>query len=109
MKKYEMIRKIFDKVLANGETYSHADAISSDCTRDGFINRVYVKKLIIGKEITPNIKVDSIAITCAKEDFSDAVDADVRVEFNTDSPFRTILWANELSDKVLEYIVDTIN
>ena len=101
MKKYELIRKIFDAILANGESYSHADAISSDCTRDGFVNRVYVKKIKIGKEIAANTTVDSVAITCSKEDFSDASDADVRVEFNSETPFRTILWANELSDEAL--------
>ena len=40
---------------------------------------------------------------------SDATDADVRVEFGVEVPTRTILWANELSDKVLECIVGTIN
>lgn len=108
MKKYEMIRILFDAIINKGEAYSKADAISSDCTRDGFVNRVYIKKLHFGLHI-PNIAyVDSATITCSKEDYSDATDADVRVEFGAEVPTRTILWANELSDKVLEHIVEVI-
>jgi hypothetical protein len=107
MKKFEMIRILFDAIMAKGESYNKADAISSDCTRDGFVNRVYIKKLHLGLK-GPGAMIDSATITCAKEDYSDATDADVRVEFDTNAPMRTILWANELSDKVLECIVGSI-
>ena len=108
MKKFEMIRLLFDAIMKHGESYNKADAISSDCTRDGLVNRVYIKKLHLGLQLPNMVYVDNIAITCAKEDYSDATDADVRVEFGVEVPTRTILWANELSDKVLEFIVKTI-
>ena len=108
MKKFEMIRILFDAIMANGEAYSKADAISSDCTRDGLVNRVYIKKLHLGLNTPSGTHIDSATITCAKEDYSDATDADVRVEFGAEVPTRTILWANELSDKMLECIVETI-
>lgn len=107
MKKFELIRCLFDAIMKNGEAYSKADAISSDCTRDGFVNRVYIKKLSL-KFLVGSTHVDSATITCAKEDFSDATDADVRVEFGTEVPTRTILWANELSDKILDEIINKI-
>ena len=109
MKKYELIRMLFDAIINKGEAYSKADAISSDCTRDGLINRVFIKKLHLGIKGPSGTHINSATITCAKEDFSDATDADVRVEFGVEVPTRTILWANELSDKVLECIVGTIN
>ena len=34
MKKYEIIRKLFDHVMENGKEYTKADAISAHCTRD---------------------------------------------------------------------------
>jgi hypothetical protein len=107
MKRYEMIRLIFDTILANGEAYSKADAISSDCTRDGLVNRVYIKKLKIDSYIG-NTYVDSATITCSSEDYSDATDSDVRIEFGAEVPTRTILWANEASDLVLSEIINKI-
>lgn len=107
MKKFELIRCLFDTIMKNGEAYSKADAISSDCTRDGLVNRVHIKKLNLGLNVS-GVHVDNASITCANEDFSDATDADVRVEFGTEVPTRTILWANELSDKILEEIVENI-
>jgi hypothetical protein len=108
MKKFELIRAIFNAIMSKGQAYSKSDAISSDCTRDGLINRVFIKKLHLGVKGPGDTYVDNATITCAKEDFSDATDADVRIEFGTEVPTRTILWANELSDKVLECIVGTI-
>lgn len=107
MKKFELIRKIFDIAMANGESYSKADVISSDCTRDGFVNRVYIKKLKIDKPFGDH-KINNVSITCVKEDFSDASDADVRIEFDMETPFRTILYANELNDETLGAILGII-
>ena len=108
MKKYELIRTLFDAVMKYGESYNKADAISSDCTRDGLVNRVYIKKLHLALPIPGMAYVDNVTVTCAKEDYSDATDADVRIEFGVEVPTRTILWANEVNDKVLECIVGTI-
>lgn len=107
MKKFELIRKIFDIAMANGESYSKADAISSDCTRDGFVNRVYIKKLKVDKPFGGH-KINNVSITCAKEDFSDASDADVRIEFDMETPSRTILYANELNDVALSEVLSSI-
>ena len=107
MKKFELIRMLFDMVMANGETYSKADAISADCTRDGLVNRVYIKKVKVEKAMF-GAYVDNVSITCAKEDYSDATDADVRVEFGAEVPSRTVLWANELSDKMLAELVNVM-
>ena len=107
MKRYEMIRLIFDAILENGEAYSKGDAISSDCTRDGLVNRVYIKKLKIGTYFG-GVYIDSATITCSNEDYSDATDSDVRIEFGAEVPTRTILWANEASDLVLEEIINKI-
>ena len=102
-----MIRCIFDTVYNNGEAYSKGDAISSDCTRDGLVNRVYIKKLKIGIH-TCGSYVDNVTITCSNPDYSDASDSDLRIEFGAEVPTRVILWANEASDKVLEAIVEKI-
>ena len=107
MKRFEMIRCIFDAVYNNGEEYSKSDAISSDCTRDGLINRVYIKKLKIDVYACGSY-VDNATITCSSSDYSDASDADLRIEFGVEVPTRTILWANEVSDKVLSIIVEKI-
>lgn len=107
MKRFEMIRCIFDAVYNNGEEYSKSDAISSDCTRDGLVNRVYNKKLKIDVYACGSY-VDNATITCSSSDYSDASDADLRIEFGVEVPTRTILWANEVSDKVLSIIVEKI-
>ena len=107
MKRFEMIRCIFDAVYNNGEEYSKSDAISSDCTRDGLVNRVYIKKLKIDVYACGSY-VDNATITCSNSDYSDASDADLRIEFGVEVPTRTILWANEVSDKVLGIIVEKI-
>jgi hypothetical protein len=107
MKRFEMIRCIFDAVYNNGEAYSKGDAISADCTRDGLVNRVYIKKLKIDTYVG-NTYIDSATITCSNADYSDASDSDLRIEFGVEVPARTIIWANEASDKVLSIIVEKI-
>ena len=72
-----MIRMLFDAVMKYGESYNKADAISSDCTRDGLVNRVYIKKLHLALPIPGMAYVDNVTVTCAKEDYSDATDAEL--------------------------------
>lgn len=107
MKKYETIRKLFDHVMENGESYDRPDAISAHCTRDGLSNRVHIKKTSLSIDLG-EYKVKSMAVTCAKDDFSDATDADLRIEFESPNPYRTILYANEVDEEVLSEIAKTI-
>ena len=96
-KKFELIRIIFDHVMEHGQPYCKADAISSDCTRDSFIHRAYIKKVenefpihLNGDEVT----VSNIAVTC--------------VEFIHEGKARTILYANELPTESLNEIVEKL-
>lgn len=103
MKKYELIRNIFNLVMWHGYNDDKQDSISI-YTRDKFENTVYVKKLDID---LPN--VDSVAITCLESDFSDACDADVRIAFNDNNiGKRVILYANEVEKSILEKINESI-
>lgn len=102
MKKYELIRIIYDHIILYGYTYNKQDSIS-EYTRDKFENTVYVKKLDID---LPN--VDSVAVTCLNSDFSDACDADVRIAFNSNVGKRVILYANEVETSILEAIWNSI-
>lgn len=102
MKKYELIRVIYDHIILYGYSDNKQDAIS-EYTKDKFENTVYVKKLNID---LPN--VDSVAITCLESDFSDACDADIRIAFNSNVGTRVILYANEVETSILQAIYDSI-
>ena len=109
MKKYEVIRKLFDHVMENGKEYTKADAISAHCTRDTLKNRVHIKKVTLGIESSDGLKIDSMAVTCVKDDFSDATDSDLRIEFTSENPYRTILYANEVTEDILDTILKSIS
>lgn len=102
MKKFELIRIIFDYVIRYGYNDDKQDAIS-EYTRDKLTHPVYVKKIDIN---LPN--VDSVAITCFESDFSDASDSDVRIAFNNIVGTRVILYANEVEVSILEKIYESI-
>ena len=38
-----------------------------------------VKKVTLGIESSDGLKIDSMAVTCVKDDFSDATDSDLRI------------------------------
>jgi len=103
MKKFEIIRTIFDNVLRYGYNDNKQDSISG-YTKDKFNNPVYVKKFDI---TLPN--VDSVAITAIESDFSDACDSDVRIAFNDNNiGKRVVLYANEVETSILLAIRDNI-
>jgi len=96
MKKFEVIREIFETVMRVGSSDNKQDAIS-EYTRDKMINTVYVKKVCI-----PDVgNVDSIAITSLENDFSDACDSDVRIAFKGNVGKRVVLYANEVELSIL--------
>jgi len=101
MKKFEIIRSLFEIVIAHGYNDDKQDAIS-EYTKDKLTNTVYVKKHDIK---LPNI--DSIAITAMNNDFSDACDSDLRIAFNDGNiGKRVILYANEIETPVLFSILE---
>lgn len=96
MKKFEIIREIFETVMLAGVPDNKQDAIS-EYTRDKMTNTVYVKKICI-----PDLgNVDSVAITAIESDFSDACDSDIRIAFKGNVGTRVILYANEVEINVL--------
>lgn len=96
MKKFEVIREIFETVMRVGGPDNKQDAIS-EYTRDKMANTVYVKKVCI-----PDVgNVDSIAITAIESDFSDACDSDIRIAFKGNVGKRVILYANEVEMSIL--------
>ena len=96
MKKFEIIREIFETVLRVGGLDNKQDAIS-EYTRDKMTNTVYVKKVCI-----PDVgNVDSVAVTALESDFSDACDSDVRIAFRGNVGKRVILYANEVETSIL--------
>lgn len=96
MKKFEVIREIFETILRVGFNDDKQDAISG-YTRDKMNNPVYVKKIL-----TPDVpNVDSIAVTALESNFSDACDSDVRIAFNSNVGTRVILYANEVELSIL--------
>ena len=96
MKKFEVIREIFETVMRVGGSDNKQDAIS-EYTRDKMTNTVYVKKVCI-----PDVgNVDSVAVTALENDFSDACDSDVRIAFRGNVCKRVILYANEVELSIL--------
>lgn len=100
MKKFEIIRYLFNYVLQYGFADDKQDSIS-EYTKDKLTNTVYVKKVSLDNFLG----VDSIAITSLKEDFSDSCDSDLRIAFNDKNiGKRIIVYANELDTEKLEKI-----
>lgn len=101
MKKFEIIREIFNTILRVGYEDNKQDAISV-YTRDKMTNTVYVKKINIPHSID---NLESIAVTSLKPDFSDSCDCDVRFAFNGKYPGwegeRFMLYANEVNEATL--------
>lgn len=96
MKKFEVIREIFETVLRVGFNDDKQDAIS-EYTRDKLTHTVYVKKVL-----TPDVpNVESVAITALESDFSDSCDSDIRIAFKCNVGKRVILYANEVELSVL--------
>lgn len=50
-----------------------------------------------------------MAVTCVKDNFSDATDSDLRIEFTSENPYRTILYANEVTEDILDTIFKNIS
>ena len=111
MKKFELIRWIFDYVMAHGEFYSHSDAISDGCTRDGLTNRVFGKKVQMNLPLDDyGLRIDNVSITCLNENMSDATDADVRITFlGAFGTARKVIYANEAIEKTLRIIYAALN
>ena len=96
MKKFEIIREIFETIMRVGCSDNKQDAIS-EYTRDKMINTVYVKKICI-----PDVgNIDSVAVTALESDFSDACDSDVRIAFKGNVGKRVVLYANEVELTIL--------
>ena len=72
MKKYKIIRKLYNAIMAKGFSDDKYNEVMG-YTRDKFNNPIYVKKLNI--EGIP--EVDSIAITSLEKNFEDACDSDM--------------------------------
>jgi len=101
MKKFEIIREIFEIVLRVGSDDNKQDAIS-EYTRDKFKNTVYVKKVL-----TPDVEnIDSVAIISMESNFSDACDSDIRVAYYSNICKRIIVYANELPTSILLDILE---
>lgn len=96
MKKFEVIREIFETILRVGFNDDKQDAIS-EYTRDKMTHPVYVKKIL-----TPDVpNVESITVTALESDFSDACDSDIRIAFKGNVGKRVILYANEVEFSIL--------
>lgn len=96
MKKFEVIREIFETILRVGFNDDKQDSISG-YTRDKMNNPVYVKKIAFDGMG----QIDSIAVTALESDFSDACDSDIRIAFKGNVGKRVILYANEVEMPVL--------
>ena len=96
MKKFEVIREIFETILRVGFNDNKQDAISG-YTRDKMKNPVYVKKVAFNDAG----QIDSIAVVAIESDFSDACDSDIRIAFKSNVGQRVILYANEVEFSIL--------
>ena len=96
MKKFEIIREIFETILRVGFDDNKQDSISG-YTRDKMDNPVFVKKV----SINGLGQVESIAVTALNSDFSDACDSDIRIAFKGNVGKRVILYANEVEISIL--------
>lgn len=96
MKKFEVIREIFETVLRVGFNDDKQDSISG-YTRDKMNNPVFVKKI----SISGLGQIESVAITALNSDFSDACDSDIRIAFKGNVGKRVILYANEVEMSIL--------
>ena len=104
MKKNDWIRIVFDVLMRVGYEDNKQDSISEWCTKDGFNNPVFVKKLDLSqvdklKLWNSNSWIDSVAVTATEEDFSDACDSDIRVAINDGLGHRNFLYINEFSSE----------
>lgn len=99
MKKFEIIRGIFNIVMREGFFDDKEDSIS-EYTRDKMTNTVYVKKLNLNLG-----NIESLAITSLEFDFSDCCDSDLRIAFlDKNIGKRVILYANEVEYSILQEI-----
>ena len=96
MKKFEVIREIFETILRVGFNDDKQDVISG-YTRDKMNNPIYVKKVAFNDAG----QIDSIAVTAMESDFSDACDSDVRIAFKGNVGKRVVLYANEVESSIL--------
>ena len=96
MKKFEVIREIFETIIRVGFNDDKQDSISG-YTRDKMNNPVYVKKV----KFDEMGQIDSVAVIALESDFSDACDSDIRIAFKGNIGKRVILYANEVEMSVL--------
>ena len=102
MKKYELIRGIFNIIMREGYHDNKQDAIS-EYTRDKFTNPVYVKKIDLDEETG----FESVSVTSLDYTFDGVADCDIRVAFNDRNiGKRVIAYINELDYGDIEKIHD---
>lgn len=102
MKKYELIRGIFNIIMREGYHDNKQDAIS-EYTRDKFTNPVYVKKIDLDEETG----FESVSVTSLDYTFDDVADCDIRVAINDRNiGKRVIAYINELDYGDIEKIHD---
>lgn len=105
MRKFEIIRRLFDLVIKHGEKFNISDPISAFCTRDGLVNRINVRSLSLVEEVSEGMTVDCVYVESEKNDMSDATDSGLRIRFNVEAPQCVTVWANELNDDMLARIL----
>ena len=102
MKKYELIRGIFNIIMREGYHDDKQDSIS-EYTHDKFTNPVYVKKINLDEETG----FESVSVTSLEYTFDDVADCDIRVASNDRNiGKRVIAYINELNYDDIEKIHD---